>query len=180
MVKFLVKHRKEQIVNKIGEWSYPAILGFTVLTAYLYPFDRFSQLLNKVVNSRIFLNYYILTTSPPTLLGQNVSLQNNTGEVYDAVTKVGNIHTTVDNSYMISLIILGIIPTLIIAVLYYLTIKKMINRKNYTLIIVAFILCTYGFCEAQMVPFYNFFILFYLFSSHNQYDELNKRRFYDT
>lgn len=180
ITRYLLLKGKEIIIDRIGEWSYFGVLCITIITALLYPFSHISQILNKLVNSRIFLNYYILTTYPPTLFGQNVPLQNSTGEVYDAVSKVGNIHTTVDNSYMIGLIILGIIPMIITVILYNFTVRKLILNNNYTLIIVAIILCLYGFCEAQMLPFYNFFVYFYLLSSHNRYDELTRRRFYDT
>lgn len=178
--KMIYMNKTRNLIDFFAKFGYLGMLLLTVITAVMYPISRISQLLNKIVNMRVFLNYYILKEYPPKFFGQNVLLNNNTGEVVDPVTKVGNIHTTVDNSYMISLVTLGILPTIIVALTYTLVVKMMINKRAYNLVIVSIILCLYSFCEAQMIPIYNFFVFIYLTTCHGKYDELNGRRFYDS
>ena len=75
---------------------------------------------------------------------------------------------TCDCTYTISLIIMGIIPTMLFAIAYIYLVKKAIASKDYIVIAIAVMLAMYAFCESQLVEIYNNFVFFYICAKNNK------------
>lgn len=136
----------------------PFLFVFAYVTAKLFPVNKFVQDLDLLLTNRIFLNWYAITKYPLKLFGQEVFLHD-TG-VFNEVRGMGNITVTVDNSYTLALVSLGVIPSLIFAIGYILTVRKAIKENNLSLVGIAILLCAYGFSEVQMLDvYYNFISL---------------------
>ena len=106
---------------------------------------------------------------PITLLGQVV----NTIKSSEYSFALGN-GVVLDNAYIFSLLAYGILPTIILVVLYYITLQKEYFSKNILFIISAVIFIILGFSEKYfMSPMYNFTLLglsetFYQFDSQDK------------
>ncbi len=136
----------------------PLLFAFTYISAMLYPTNAAMQKLDSILSNRVFLNYYALTKYPLTLFGQEVFLHDT--KVYNAVSGVGNISVTVDCSYTLSLVSIGLIPSAFFSLTYILVIKKAIKQNNTALIGSAILLSVYAFTEVQMLEInYNFVYL---------------------
>ena len=88
------------------------------------------------------------------------------GTVYNNIRNLYNWNITCDCSYMASLIIMGLIPTIIVMIGYILLIKKAIKNHDYMIISVAVLLALYSFTESRMLEIYCNFVYFYLFSNN--------------
>jgi uncharacterized membrane protein len=139
----------------------PFLIGFAYFSAMLYPYSDFIQKIDLLLTNRIFLNYYAFEKYSPKIFGQIASLHD-TG-VYNVVRDIGNITVTVDNTYALSLIELGIIGTIIFSIGYIIVIKKAINYGNYAIIAIAVLLCLYGFTEVKMIEIYDNFVYLSIF-----------------
>ncbi|WP_416326821.1 hypothetical protein [[Eubacterium] hominis] len=129
----------------------------SVITALTYETNVISQILDKLLTNRIWLNHYNLTHYKIPLFGQSISLWNMTDSFYNPVTKVWSNFMTVDSTYVISLLCLGLISTIVILILYQRLIIKLRNHKYYGTIIVLSLLCLYGFTESSMLSIFMFF-----------------------
>lgn len=161
IVKFGLKKNKESRLMRImGEVSQSVVILVTYLTALLLPNRGWIQAIDLLVNNRIFLNYYALNKYGIKLFGQAVTLQD-TG-VYNNVRGLYNWDTTVDSTYMTSMIVMGLIPTVICAFGFFLAVRKGFKQKNYVIVSIAVILVIYGFYETHLMEVYNNFIYFYI------------------
>lgn len=159
----VLRYKNTRLLKFLVYMISPLLFLFAYFTAKLYNVFNVMQVLDRLLTNRIFLNHYALTKYGLTLFGQKVSLHD-TG-VYNAVTGIGNITVTVDNAYILSLVSLGVIPTLIFVFGYFFLVKKALNEKNYLLIGIAVLLCLYGFTEVNTLDIYDNFVYFSLFSS---------------
>lgn len=135
------------------------LMIFSIVSALNYvnnPFIKYidtnySQL--STFTGRIFLNYKALTMYSINFFGQSINL--NSGGL------------TVDNSYVVSLISMGLIPTIIYIVGYLLIVKKNIANLDYTLLSVTVALSIYAFSEASMIDVINNFVYLSLLTKGN-------------
>ena len=135
---------------------------FTYLSARFIETSNMLKMLDLVFTNRLFLNYYALNKFGIKLFGQNVTLRDNSGTIYNNIHGWYNWNVTCDSSYMVTLLVMGLIPTVIILIGYILLMKKAIKRHNYMIMSVALLLAIYSFCESQMLEVYSSFVYFYL------------------
>ena len=135
---------------------------FTYLSARFIETSNMLKMLDLVFKNRLFLNYYALNKFGIKLFGQNVTLRDNSGTIYNNIHGWYNWNVTCDSSYMVTLLVMGLIPTVIILIGYILLMKKAIKRHNYMIMSVALLLAIYSFCESQMLEVYSSFVYFYL------------------
>ena len=134
--------------------------------AKMLPYSYLLKKLDLLLTNRLFLNYYQFNKYSLSLFGKNVSLYE-TGQVYN---EIQNFWATItcDCTYTISLIIMGIIPTMLFAIAYIYLVKKAIASKDYIVIAIAVMLAMYAFCESQLVEIYNNFVFFYICAKNNK------------
>ncbi|WP_278340535.1 hypothetical protein [Lactobacillus acetotolerans] len=160
ILKYVVS--KQNFVADILCYLNPFLLWLTYYTANKLDVSQFAQLMDKILVNRIFLNYFALNRWGIKLFGQDISLTT-TGTVYNNIRNVyWTTGTTVDSTYMTSLLVMGLLSTVIWSISYIFTMKKMKENKNYLLLGVAIILCFEAFTETGMIEIYNNFVLFYL------------------
>ena len=132
---------------------------FTVLSAaYIYDYPILKTL-NDVFTGRIWLNWFALNSFEITLFGQQVNL--NVPAVYNSLTDLGNITTTVDCGYVASLLVYGVSGTLMVLAAMILAIRSSFKRGNSGLCAAAIVLSLYAFTESVVVsPLIYFPMLF--------------------
>ena len=143
-------------------YSQLLVMLFTYLSARFLETSSILKTLDLVFTNRLFLNYYALNKFGIKLFGQNVTLSDNSGTIYNNIHGLYNWSVTCDCSYMATLLVMGFIPTVIILIGYILLMKKAIKRHNYMIMSVALLLAIYSFCESQMLEVYSSFVYFYL------------------
>lgn len=143
-------------------YSQLLVILFTYLSARFLETSNMLKTLDLFFTNRLFLNYYVLNKFGIKLFGQNVTLRDNSGTIYNNIHGWYNWSVTCDCSYMVTLLVMGLIPTVIILIGYILLMKKAIKRHNYMIMSVALLLAIYSFCESQMLEVYSNFVYFYL------------------
>ena len=143
-------------------YSQLLVMLFTYLSARFLETSSILKTLDLVFTNRLFLNYYALNKFGIKLFGQNVTLSDNSGTIYNNIHGWYNWSVTCDCSYMATLLVMGFIPTVIILIGYILLMKKAIKRHNYMIMSVALLLAIYSFCESKMLEVYSSFVYFYL------------------
>ena len=143
-------------------YSQLLVMLFTYLSARFLETSSILKTLDLVITNRLFLHYYALNKFGIKLFGQNVTLSDNSGTIYNNIHGWYNWSVTCDCSYMATLLVMGFIPTVIILIGYILLMKKAIKRHNYMIMSVALLLAIYSFCESQMLEVYSSFVYFYL------------------
>lgn len=143
-------------------YSQLLVMLFTYLSARFLETSSILKTLDLVFTNRLFLNYYALNKFGIKLFGQNVTLSDNSGTIYNNIHGWYNWSVTCDCSYMATLLVMGFIPTVIILIGYILLMKKAIKRHNYMIMSVALLLAIYSFCDSQMLEVYSSFVYFYL------------------
>ena len=138
------------------------VMLFTYLSARFLETSSILKTLDLFFTNRLFLNYYALNKFGIKLFGQNVTLSDNSGTIYNNIHGWYNWSVTCDCSYMVTLLVMGLIPTVIILIGYILLMKKAIKHHNYMIMSVALLLAIYSFCESQMLEVYSSFAYFYL------------------
>lgn len=172
--QLMIKNAIGKNLSTLLKLSQVIILIFSYVTAVILPYNELVNRLDLFFSNRIFLNYYSLAKYGLKLFGQNVVLQDNSGTVYNNIRNMYNWNVTVDNSYIVSLIIMGIIPTIIFVCGYILIINKGIKNRNYMVCGIAVLIAIYSFSESQMLEIYNNFVYFYIFASCSVNDTMPK------
>lgn len=150
-----------KVFNFLGEISQFSVLLFTWWSARMLPYFSFLKKLDLIVTNRLFLNYYLFNKYPLKLFGQNINLHES-GGIYNDIQDIWGAVITCDNTYALSLLVMGIIPTVIFLLAYVLLVKKAIKIHDYTIIAISILLALYAFCECQMVEIYSNFVYFYI------------------
>lgn len=119
--RWVVEKNKKSII-RITEILVPLYCVITYVTAVLFPISKFVQRLNQIFTNRIFLNWFILSKNKITLFGQNVQLHYS--GIHNAIINQWNINTTVDGTYIILILVFGIVPTLLYIMGYIYLIYK--------------------------------------------------------
>ena len=145
--------------------TYSQVIAFAITygSAKLIETSGIVKALDVFFINRIFLNYYAITKYGISLFGQHVSLSA-PGEIYNNIRDVYWLAATVDSTYTWSLVVMGLVPSIIMALGYILIIKRAIKNKDYTIIAFALLFAIYGLFESQMGEIYNNFVYFYLTS----------------
>ena len=140
--------------------AYSVCMVFSILTAVMLPLGGLLFTLDHVMTNRVWLNWYALNNRPVTLFGSNADITAGTGTVYSFVTNTYNNAITIDNSYIISIILMGIVPSVVYCALHYFTMRSLSKRNWDVCILIGVILCTYGLMESQMIdPVLNFVLM---------------------
>ena len=160
-------------------YSQLLIMLFTYLSAKFLETSNILKTLDLVFTNRFFLNYYALNKFGIKLFGQNVTLSDNSGTIYNNIHGWYNWSVTCDSSYIVTLLVMGLIPTVIILVGYILLMKKAISRHNYMVMSVALLLAIYSFCESQMLEVYSSFVYFYLIADDMILDDFEVKNISD-
>ena len=140
------------------------ILLFTWWSARLLANVSFLKRLDLMVTNRLFLNYYLFDKYSLKLFGQNVTLQESTS-VYNNIQDVWGAVITCDNTYVMSLLIMGILPTIIFLLGYVFLVRKAIRQRDRSVVVAAMLLALYAFCESQLVEIYNNFVYLYILAA---------------
>lgn len=144
----------------------PSILCYLVFyTAQWYKSATILVLaVDFLLSGRIFQNSYALEKNGLTLLGQNINLRFEEG-VMDTISNQWFSYLTIDNTYMMSLLVLGLIPTIVVLLAYFMFIVKIWNRHNAVILSASTVLCLYALIESQMIGIDRFFVFFCLSAS---------------
>lgn len=156
-------------------YSQLLVMLFTYLSARFLETSNMLKTLDLIFTNRLFLNYYVLNKFGIKLFGQNVTLSDNSGTIYNNIHGWYNWSVTCDCSYMVTLLVMGLIPTVIILIGYILLMKKAIKRHNYMIMSVALLLAIYSFCESQMLEVYSSFVYFYLIADDIVLDDFKAK-----
>lgn len=114
----------------------PMILGFTIISAYLYP--NYSTLrLDQILANRIFLCQFHMDENGLSFFGKSIDYAK----------------YTLDNSYMSFLLQYGIVAMMIFIILGTIFINKAWSSKNGSIIAVAIALFAYGYMENGIFNF---------------------------
>lgn len=166
----VVYNKIPKITEKIVQIFMPFLFGFSYVTAVLFPTNKFVQMLDIFMTNRIFLNWFILSKNTVKLWGQNIML--NYYGVYNQVRNTGNISTTVDNAYMVMLLVMGIIPSILYCIGYMYVIKKGLKNMDFQVVSIAIIIALYGFSEVKIINILFSFVLLYI----NSVDSFNQKK----
>ena len=133
----------------------PMLFVLDFVSAKLFLTSNFAQILDTLMTNRVFLNWFLLQKSRLSLWGQNIQLIY-TG-VYNPIRNEWNITTTVDNAYFLSIMVMGIVPTILYALGYINVIKKAWKKKQVVILVIAVIFALYGMSEVKTISiFFNF------------------------
>lgn len=160
----LVKEKKWMRV--ITEMLVPFLFLFNYFSAKMYESNIFVQIVDKILTNRIFLNWYILSRNKLTLWGQNIQLSY-TG-VHNPVRDTWNITTTVDNAYMLAVLVMGIIPVFLFIIGYIMVIRRAFEDRNVVVIVTAVIFALYGISEVKTVSIFFNFVYLYINCKHDK------------
>ena len=155
--------KKHKIIEFLLTYSQVIAFAITYGSAKLIESSSFVKALDVIFINRIFLNYYAITKYGISMFGQHVSLST-PGEIYNNIRNVYWQAATVDSTYTWSLVVMGLIPSIIMAVGYIYIIKRAIKNQDYTIVAFAVLFAIYGLFESQMGEIYNNFVYFYLTS----------------
>lgn len=121
-------------LEKIGvQLVYPICLVFSVAAPLLIKGERF-RLLDRILHNRMAYPLYYLTNEPVTLLGVRFGPTPNT-------------NYTIDSSFLYSFLQLGIIPFVIITLLYLAMIHDYVKREKKTEIAIIVSFCVLGLSD---------------------------------
>lgn len=175
--KSIIEHAYSGMVLRMFMiYSQLIVMMFTYLSVEFLENSIILKELDLILSNRLFLNYYSLNKFGIKLFGQNVNLTDNSGTIYNNIRGMGNWSVTCDCSYMVSLIIMGLIPTIIVMVGFVILMKKAIKRRNYMVMSMAFLLALYSFNESQMIEIYSFFVYFYIKANDNILDDIEVKK----
>lgn len=137
----------------------PALFIFNYFCAKEFLVSSFAQIVDKIMTNRVFLNWFIMSKNNLTLWGQNIQLSY-TG-VHNPVRNTWNITTTVDNMYMLSILVMGIIPTILFILGYIKLVEIAWKEKKVEVIVMAVVFALYGMSEVKTLNiFFNFVYLY--------------------
>ncbi|QLK32462.1 hypothetical protein [Lactobacillus crispatus] len=151
------------------EGSQILILLITCLLLFLYPktiYDPFRTKIDTLFSYRPYLNYNNVMQYGFSLFGRQINIFNTSDYAYNYFGGFlsNQRYNTVDNSYIIQLISIGIITIIPVYIFYIKMIKKAIKNHRYAVITVAILCCFYAFIENNYNEAYYFFPFFYLMS----------------
>lgn len=152
--------KNKGIVKNITKLMVPIFFILNLAFARLFLTSRIAQFVDIIMTNRVFLNWFILTKNRLTLWGQNIQL-NYTG-VHNPVRDTWNITTTVDNAYILILLVIGIVPTIMYVIGYWKVIEKAWKEKNIKVVVIAVIIALYGWTEVKICSIFFNFVYLYL------------------
>ncbi|EOS61374.1 hypothetical protein C815_00549 [Firmicutes bacterium M10-2] len=169
----LATKKKNKCILLITKFLVPFLFLFNYILGKTFLISEFSQFVDKILTNRIFLNWFLLSKNSLTLWGQNVQL-NYTG-IHNPIRDTWNITTTVDNGYIFSIVVMGIIPTILFAIGYMKIIDIAWKEKNLKTLTIAVIIALYGITEIKTINIFFNFVYLYL-NSKRKKDYIYKKR----
>ena len=160
------RKRRHFILDNLCKFSQLFLLLFTYITAATLEHSKILNALDLILANRIFLNYYGLKNYGISLFGQNVTLVDNSGTVYNNIRNAYNWSVTIDSGYMVALLKMGLLPTLIFCLGYYVVMKRAVKMSNYMVASIAIMLAIYSFTESRMLDIYFNFVYFYILADY--------------
>lgn len=154
------KKRLDRLLHLIMMIFMPIMVIFDYVTALMFSSNKLVQKLDSLLTNRIFLNSFAFKYFPIKLFGNDVDLH--VKHVHNAVRNTWNITTTVDCSYTLSLLILGLIPSIIVLMAYAFMINKVWKNRDYMILMASIVLCFYAYMESQFLQVYYFFPFLYM------------------
>lgn len=149
---------------RLAEGIHPFFTLFTYIAAKNLGNSLLLNRLDVITVNRLFLNYFALNHFGVYWFGQNTDLKTY-GSVYNDIRNIyWNTGTTVDSAYMTSILVMGIIPTIIWSMGYMFMMVRVAKMRNYVFFTIAIVLCLESFMETGMLSIYNNFVLFFLFA----------------
>ena len=150
---FQLRQKPSGIENVLIQMIFPICVLFSIAGPVLIK-GRAFDLINKALNTRYFLSNYFLTQQPITLMGSRLV--------------VPNYRYTMDCSYVYLLIQLGVIPFILMMILYFMLIRDCVKNGRRAELAIIISLCIAGVAEPFMfnLSFKNLIFLFagsYLF-----------------
>ena len=173
LFQFALLRRKKWMKMAI-ELLVPVLFIFNYFCAKKFLVSGFVQILDKIMTNRIFLNWFILSKNNLTLWGQNIQLIY-TG-VHNPVRNTWNITTTVDNMYILSILVMGIIPTIIFILGYVKLIEVAWKERKVEVIVMAVIFALYGMSEVKTINIFFNFVYLYINCYHGENVVQRKKR----
>lgn len=143
-------------------------LLLSYITAELYPTNRFIQILDPLTNFRISLNYRNIQLAGITLFGSNIGFISEIKTFYNSVTGYYSDFNTIDSSYTMSLVEMGIASTAVWLSIYFASVKKFFYYHKSILILVSALLCFYGLFESSIL---NFTVMFPFLTLLNKFKD---------
>jgi hypothetical protein len=143
-------------------------LLLSYITAELYPTNRFIQMLDPITNFRISLNYRNIHLAGITPFGSNIGFISKIKIFYNSVTSQYSDYNTIDSSYTMSLIEMGIVSTAVWLSIYFTTVKKFFNHHKSIMILVSALLSFYGLFESSIL---NFTVMFPFLTLLNKFED---------
>lgn len=161
----LIKNHSHNFISSFVTKCFPIIcIVITLATTLMYDTSNIIQLLNIVLSTRIFLNYYNYNKYGISILGQQTLFTSNE-VLYNPVTKQYGTYNTIDSSYMCLLLQFGILGTFVWSVAHYFLIDKIIQHKQYVLFSISIIILLFGLLESSVLEISINFPLIYLLAS---------------
>ena len=157
--------KKKKYFLLLTKMLVPIFFVFNFICAKFFLISKLAQTLDKIMTNRIFLNWFILTKNKVTLWGQNIQL-NYTG-VHNPIRNTWNITTTVDNAYILSIIVMGIIPTILFALGYIKVIGVAWKERKVDVLVIAIIIALYGLSEVKTISIFFNFVYLYINTYHD-------------
>ena len=111
----------------------------------MYTSNQIIQKLDELFTSRIWMNYFILTTKGISLMGSATEYHGLTKDlIYNPVTQTTSHYMTIDCAYIGLLVEFGLLATIVICIAYFCLAKKLFKYNAVNLIFVMSILYVYG------------------------------------
>lgn len=131
-------------VKLILTCSFLIFLVFSVFMTFNWTAARQDWIfkVNKAFNNRFYFSKVVANEySPTTLFGNYFEKRE------DLKGAPKNTPMTVDNAYMYSVIILGLVTTTILALAYTRTFRQLYKTNNYTMVVILSLVCLYAVSE---------------------------------
>lgn len=148
------------------------LLLMSYITAELYPTNRFIQMLDPITNFRISLNNRNIQLAGITLFGSNIGFISEIKTFYNSVTGYYSDFNTIDSSYIMSLVEMGIASTAVWISIYFIAVRKFFNHHKSILILTSVLLSFYGLFESCIL---NFTIMFPFLTLLNDFKDDTER-----
>lgn len=144
--------KEKKIVKWLTCYSQVIMCAISILMVMVYPmpvYNPYRSVIDYVFAYRPYLNFNNIMKYGVSLWGQNVNIYNTSEYVFNYFTGYlsDQKYNTVDNAYVLGLIITGVIPMLFTIICFILVQKKAWSNKNTLILSVGVIFALYAFIE---------------------------------
>lgn len=173
VIYFIIKNgcaKEVKIIKFLVQSAQLIVFSITLLLVKIYPLNIYNSFRNRIdqlFSYRIYMNYNNVMKFGISMWGQDVQIYNVNEYAYNYFGGFlsNQKYNTVDNSYIIGLITIGIVPMLLMFICYIAVIRKAWNHKNYFIMTVLVLFSAYAFIENGCNEAFYVFPYFYLLAS---------------